>query len=174
MNILAIDQAASSGWALWIGSRPAKYGTAKATQRQGVIELVSSMTSMRCVVIFEDHTQIRIAGRRKAGSSERVYDTSAATIHALGRAQGWWQALLSLAGHDDRATVLCPIGAWKKACGAGGGAGREDAIRAAERHAYALGAVASTPDEAVATCIAHWATLAPEARQAWDRVFAKR
>jgi len=178
MNILAIDQGASSGWSLWVNSKPCKWGEANGPRQcADVIQLVGNLTVdengvSRVLVVYEDHSGMRMMGQAKKGG--RKFGTSAATLLGMGRAHGWWEALLALVEHDPRAVVKVDPRQWKSKVLGNGNLNREDAIRAAQRHAEALGAVLPGPDEAVATVMAHWATLAPEAIEAWERAYGPK
>lgn len=180
--ILALDQAGSTGWAIWVNSKPVRWGEAKGTsQCADVIDLATELTRsadndpdlLRCLVVFEDHSGMRMGGRRVGGV--RTFDTSSATLLGLGRAHGWWEVLLNQAGHDDRARIKIPPQTWKaRVLGLPGSANRETSIAAAKRHAEALGVCKSGPDEAVAMVMAHWASRAPEALTAWDRAYGPK
>ncbi len=178
MNILSVDQGACAGWSIWINSKPTKWGEAKGTsQCADVIELATALTRspdhdpdiLRCLVVFEDHSSMRIGGRRKGG--KRTFDTSAPTLLGMGRAHGWWEVLLDQAGHDPRARIKVAPQTWKGRVLGMATANREASIEAAKRHAEALGALMPGPDEAVATVMAHWASKAPEALTAWERAY---
>jgi len=179
MNVLAIDQAERSGWSFWRDGKHAHSGEAKGTRQcQAALEIVLALSpgddpkTLRCLVVFEDHSSMRIGGRRKGG--RRTYDTSAATLLGMGRPHGWWEMLLDQANHDDRARVKVAPQTWKgKVLGMANG-NRDDSIEAAQRHAVALGARNPGPDEAVAMVMGHWATKAPEAIAAWERAYGAK
>jgi hypothetical protein len=175
MNVCAIDQAACSGWSLWLDGKPSKWGEAKGpAQCADVIRLVGDLTRdengvSRVLIVFEDHSSMRMMGQAKKGV--RKFGTSASTLLGMGRAHGWWEALLALVEHDPRAVIKVDPRQWKSKVLGNRNLSRDDAMRAAQRHAEALGAVMPGPDEAVATVMAHYATFAPEAREAWERAY---
>jgi hypothetical protein len=179
VNILAIDQAACSGWSIWINSKPTKWGEAKGPRQcADVIQLAGELTRdesgvSRVLVVFEDHSSMRMMGTKKKGQA-RTFMTSTAVLLGMGRAHGWWECCLDLVGHDDRARIKVDPKTWKSKVLGNGNLNRDDAMKAAQRHAEALGAVMPGADEAVATVMAHYATLAPEAREAWERAYGPK
>jgi hypothetical protein len=179
MNILAIDQAAVSGWSLWLNSKPSKWGEAKGPRQcADVIQLAGDLTRdeggvSRVLVVFEDHSNMRMMGQAKKGGA-RKFGTQSATLLGMGRAHGWWECCLELVDHDHRARIKVDPKTWKSKVLGNGSLNRDDAIKAAQRHAEALGAVMPGPDEAVACVMAHYATLAPEAREAWERAYGPK
>jgi len=179
VNVLGIDQGANAGWSLWLNSKPAKWGEAKGPQQCAqVLEIVRSFTAepdgvSRVLVVFEDHSSMRMMGTKKRGQA-RTFTTTTSTLLGMGRAHGWWEMGLALVGHDPRAVIKVDPRQWKSKVLGNGNLNRDDAIRAAQQHAEALGAVLPGPDEAVATVMAHYATLAPEAREAWERAYGPK
>lgn len=174
MNVLAIDQAAASGWA-WFESgcsRPMSSGVAKShLDRMRVLELMPCYPLEDTVVVFEDHSAMRMRGRTSGG--KRVVDTSTSVLLGMGRAHGWWEALLDHVCHDPRARVKCPIAAWKGVCGSGNAA-REQALFNAKAFALCHGVGDAQDDEAVAVCMGAWAMRAPEVRAAWERAYGPK
>jgi hypothetical protein len=179
MNVLGIDQGANAGWSLWLNSKPAKWGEAKGPRQvASVVEWIGKLTqddtgTSRVLVVFEDHSNMRMMGTKKRGQA-RTFTTTTSTLLGMGRAHGWWECCLDLVGHDPRARIKVDPKTWKSKVLGNGNLKRDDAIKAAQRHAEAIGAVLPGPDEAVACVMAHYATLAPEAIEAWERAYGPK
>lgn len=97
MIILAIDQAACSGWALGFldGVRITGVSVGIATtpaHRAGVVKaaLAAAGDPRELYVVFEDHSEVP-AGKGR----------STETVLGMGAAKGWWQERLRIEGHPQ-------------------------------------------------------------------------
>ncbi len=153
--VLALDQAAHSGWAIYDGQRIASWGLAtKASHREAVVlkaRQIARTTERDLLVIYEDHAHIPAARKRNT-----------ATILGMGDARGRWLEQLERFGHS-KAWVTCvdPLTWRAKLIGSFGGT---DAIkaRAVRRASQTVGQPIEDHNVAEAICIAEWA--------AWDGV----
>jgi hypothetical protein len=120
-----------------------------------VIQLAGELTRdesgvSHVLVVFEDHSGMRMMGTKKRGQA-RTFTTTTSTLLGMGRAHGWWECCLDLVHHDPRARIKVDPKTWKsKVLGNG------------------------NLNEAVATVMAHYATLAPEAIEAWERAYGPK
>jgi len=90
--VLALDQAAASGWCVRDGVQPVVWGLAKTCEdrRQAVIQArnVATVCNARLLVFYEDHSSIPASRKRNT-----------ATILGMGDARGRWMEQLDMAGH---------------------------------------------------------------------------
>lgn len=173
--VLGIDQAATSGWCIYHSGRPLKWGVVTTNSgRADVVELAAEMTTgdpglaPRCLVVFEDHSEMRVGGIRKNG--RRVFNTSTATLLGLGAARGRWEALLDQAGHDDRARLMVTTKMFRqRVLGLRGNAPADEA-KALAKLRYQI----AEHDAAEACAIAEWGAKSPEGLTAWARAFGPK
>lgn len=157
--ILALDQAATSGYSLWLSDAAQPFGvlissgTAKNhTERAAVLDAAEGLAKANDAqlhVVFEDHSKVPAR-----------LGMPTATILGMGDARGRWHEQLDLRGHSKARRYQVAPKVWRTAVlGAFiGSAKTEVAKKAAVQHASALTHRECTShDAAEAVCIGQYA-----------------
>jgi hypothetical protein len=154
-QLLAIDQAETSGWAFaLVGPEIRQFtwaGTAKtAAERADVVRQAAERAALHGVdlyVVLEDHGDFHF-GRG---------NMSVRSLLGMGAARGRWAEALELAGVPKSRISMVTPKAWRRAVlGLGGNAKAEHAKAAAQLHARAVLDYDPGPDAAEALCILLW------------------
>lgn len=153
--ILAVDQGARSGWALFrVGKLVASGVATKAAQRKAAVDravALSRITNMPLVFVYEDHSGIPA---RKKGNTR--------TLLGMGAARGRWEEQLDMAGVPKPRRLKVRPETWRRnVLGLRLFTPRDVAKTAAIRFVVAAYGVDAKDDEAEAVCIGHWGCRTP-------------
>lgn len=163
--ILAIDQAAVSGWAIWAQGKLMQSGYTKTIPQQAPVVAdaleLAALQSLPLVVVFEDHSDIPLQARTRQDQFRRgeTPERNTATILGMGAARGRWETTLALAGVPRRRWLKVPSKTWRHLQGITGDGNecKRIAKQLAARHA---GRHIGDHNQAEAICIGWWATYA--------------
>lgn len=113
--LVAIDQAARSGWAVHDTRRCVQHGVAVTTlDKVDALERWRQLEGwdwQRVLIAFEDHATIPLGYKREPGQRP---ERSIATVLGLGAARGSWSALLDLRNHPKTQRLFVAPNEWRR------------------------------------------------------------
>lgn len=151
-HVLGLDQAATSGWALYdlgacrVVASGLAHGEADQARVMARLSCVEGLDWQSTLVVLEDHGGIPA----RFGLPSRV-------LLALGEARGRWLSLLAQHGQPKRARVRVPVATWRAHAGIRPFTPRARCKALAIGFASVVsGRTVQSDDEAEAILIAHW------------------